>query len=283
MAKHRGIWPIDWMCEALDVSRGGYYAWLKRPPCARRRRDEQLTAAIRRSFEDSDRTYGARRVRRDLRAWGELCGIHRVERLMLAAGLEARRKRRRLPFDAGLRSINAIAPNLLDREFQAQAPNQRWVADFTYIWTDEGWLYVAAVLDLFSRLVVGWSMQSQMTARLVSDAMLMAIWRRRPSAELLHHSDQGSQYTSEQFQALLAQHGVISSMSRSGDCWDNAAMESFFSTLKTERCSRKIYRTRDEARADVFDYVERFYNPRRRHSTLDYLSPLEYEYQRRSG
>ncbi len=274
---------MRWMCEALDVSRGGYYAWLKRPLCARRRRDEELTVAIRRSFEDSDRTYGARRVRRDLRAWGQLCGIHRVERLMLAVGLQARRKRRRLPFDTGLRAITAIAPNLLDREFQAEGPNQRWVADFTYIWTDEGWLYVAAVLDLFSRLVVGWSMQNQMTARLVSDAMLMAIWRRRPSAELLHHSDQGSQYTSEQSQGLLAQHGVICSMSRSGDCWDNAAMESFFSTLKTERCNRKIYRTRDEARADVFDYVERFYNPRRRHSTLDYLSPLEYEQQRRSG
>jgi putative transposase len=274
---------MRWMCEALDVSRGGYYAWLKRPLCARRRRDEELTVAIRRSFDDSDRTYGARRVRRDLRAWGQLCGIHRVERLMLAVGLQARRKRRRLPFDTGLRAITAIAPNLLDREFQADGPNQRWVADFTYIWTDEGWLYVAAVLDLFSRLVVGWSMQNQMTARLVSDAMLMAIWRRRPSAELLHHSDQGSQYTSEQFQGLLAQHGVICSMSRSGDCWDNAAMESFFSTLKTERCNRKIYRTRDEARADVFDYIERFYNPRRRHSTLDYLSPLEYEQQRRSG
>lgn len=274
---------MRWMCEALDVSRGGYYAWLKRPLRARRRRDEELTVAIRRSFEDSDRTYGARRVRRDLRAWGQLCGIHRVERLMLAVGLHARRKRRRLPFDTGLRAITAIAPNLLDREFQAEGPNQRWVADFTYVWTDEGWLYVAAVLDLFSRLVVGWSMQNQMTARLVSDAMLMAIWRRRPSAELLHHSDQGSQYTSEQFQGLLAQHGVICSMSRSGDCWDNAAMESFFSTLKTERCNRKIYRTRDEARADVFDYIERFYNPRRRHSTLDYLSPLEYEQQRRSG
>jgi putative transposase len=283
MAKHRGIWPMRWMCEALDVSRGGYYAWLKRPPSAHERRDEELRGAIRRSFDDSDRTYRARRVRRDLGAWGQLCGIHRVERLMLAAGLQARRKRRRLPFDTGLRAITAIAPNLLDQEFQADAPNQRWVADFTYIWTDEGWLYAAAVLDLFWRMVVGWSMQNQMTARLVSDAMLMAIWRRRPSAELLHHSDQGSQYTSEQFQALLAQHGVVCSVSRSGDCWDNAAMESFFSTLKTERCSRKIYRTRDEARADVFDYIERFYNPRRRHSTLDYLSPLEFEQQRRSG
>jgi putative transposase len=166
---------------------------LKRPPSAHERRDEELQGAIRRSFDDSDQTYGARRVRRDLRAWGQLCGIHRVERLMLAADLQARRKRRRLPFDTGLRAITAIAPNLLDREFQAEAPNQRWVADFTYIWTDEGWLYAAAVLDLFSRMVVGWSMQNQMTARLVSDAMLMAIWRRRPSAELLHHSDQGSQ------------------------------------------------------------------------------------------
>jgi putative transposase len=273
---------MRWMCEALDVSRGGYYAWLKRPPSAHERRDEELREAIRRSFEDSDRTYGARRVRRDLRAWGHLCGIHRVERLMLAAGLQARRKRRRLPFDNGVRSEHGIAPNVLDRGFEA-TPNQRWVADFTYIWTDEGWLYVAAVLDLFSRLVVGWSMQSQMTAKLVTDAMLMAIWRRRPSAELLHHSDRGSQYTSEQFQGLLAEHGVLCSMSRSGNCWDNAAMESFFSTLKTERTSRTVYRNRDEARADVFDYIEKFYNPRRRHSTLDYLSPLQFERQRSSG
>jgi putative transposase len=144
-------------------------------------------------------------------------------------------------------------------------------------------LYVAVVLDLYSPLVVGWSMQSSMAAQLVSDAMLMAIWRRRPAAELLHHSDQGSQYSSDQFQQLLAEHGVVCSMSRSGNCWDNAAMESFFSTMKTERTSRKVYRTRDEARADVFDYIERFYNQRRRHSTLDYLSPLDFEQQRRSG
>ena len=283
MAKHRGIWPLSWLCEALDVSRGGYYTWLSRPPSAHARRDEELSAPIKRRFGESDRTYGARRARRDLHAWGYLCGIHRVERLMLAAGLEARRKRRRLPHDSGVRAADSMADNVLDRDFQATAPNQRWVADFTYLWTDEGWLYVAAVLDLYSRLVVGWSMQNSMTAQLVSDAMLMAIWRRRPNPELLHHSDRGSQYTSEQFQQLLAEHGVICSMSRSGNCWDNAAMESFFSTLKTERTSRKVYRTRDEARADVFDYVERFYNPRRRHSTLGYLSPMEYENQRRSG
>jgi putative transposase len=274
---------LRWLCEALDVSRGGYYGWLKRPPSARARRDTQLLDSIRRSFADSDRTYGARRVRHDLRAWGECCGIHRVQRLMLAAGLQARRKRRRLPADIGQRPADAIADNVLDRNFIATAPNQRWVADFTYIWTDEGWLYVAAVLDLYSRLVVGWSMQSSTATQLVSDAMLMAIWRRRPSAQLLHDSDRGSQYSSDQFQQLLAEHGVICSMSRSGNCWDNAAMESFFSTLKTERTSRRVYRTRDEARSDVFDYIERFYNQRRRHSTLNYLSPLDYEAQRRSG
>jgi putative transposase len=283
MAKHRGIWPLGWLCEALDVSRGGYYSWLHRSPSAHARYDEELGTSIRRSFSESDRTYGARRVRRDLRAWGLPCSIHRVQRLMLAAGLEARRKRRRLPSDQGQRQADAIAQNVLDRAFVATAPNQRWVADFTYLWTDEGWLYVAAVMDLYSRLIVGWSMQSTMTAQLASDAMLMAVWRRRPSAQLLHHSDRGSQYSSDQFQQLLAEHGVVCSMSRSGNCWDNAAMESFFSTLKTERTSRKVYRTRDEARSDVFDYIERFYNVRRRHSTLDYLSPLEYEQQRRSG
>ena len=283
MAKHRGIWPLRWLCEALDVSRGGYYGWLKRPPSARARLDTELLGSIGRSFADSDRTYGARRVRHDLRAWGQPCSIHRVQRLMLAAGLQARRKRRRLPSDSGQRPADAIAQNVLDRNFVASAPNRRWVADFTYLWTDEGWLYVAVVLDLYSRLVVGWSMQSSMATQLVSDAMLMAIWRRRPSTELLHHSDRGSQYSSDQFQQLLAEHGVICSMSRSGNCWDNAAMESFFSTLKTERTSRKVYQTRDEARADVFDYIERFYNARRRHSTLDYLTPLEYEQQRRSG
>ena len=283
MAKHRGIWPLSWLCEALDVSRGGYYDWLKRPRSVRARDDEALLGAIQRSFADSDRTYGARRIRRDLRGWGQPCSIHRVQRLMLSAGLKARRKPRRLPHDLGQRQQDAIASNVLDRNFVATGPNQRWVADFTYLWTEQGWLYVAVVLDLYSRMVVGWSMQSCMATQLVSDAMLMAIWRRRPNAQLLHHSDRGSQYTSDQFQQLLAEHGVICSMSRSGNCWDNAAMESFFSTLKTERTSRKVYRTRDEARADVFDYIERFYNKRRRHSTLGYLSPLEFENQRKSG
>jgi putative transposase len=165
----------------------------------------------------------------------------------------------------------------LDRQFEAEGPNQKWAADFTYVWTAEGWLYVAVVIDLFSRKVVGWSMQAQMTSQLVIDALIMAVWRRGKPVELLHHSDQGSQYTSEDFQRLLADHGIACSMSKKGDCWDNAVLESFFSSLKTERTSRKRYTTRDEARADVFDYVERFYNPRRRHSTLGQVSPDQFE------
>jgi putative transposase len=265
------------MCEALGVSRGGFYAWLSRPQSQRARENETLTREVRRSFAESDRTYGSPRVLRDLRAWGYRCGKHRVARLMAAAGLVARRRRRRLPGDTGSRAVEGIAPNLLQRQFEAAAPNQRWVADFTYVWTSEGWLFVAVVLDLYSRRIVGWSMQASMTAKLVTDALLMALWRRGKPRELLHHSDQGSQYTSEEFQRLLSEHGILCSMSRLGDVWDNSAMESFFSSLKIERVNRRQYRTRDEARADVFDYIERFYNPRRRHSSIGYVSPVEFE------
>jgi transposase InsO family protein len=168
--------------------------------------------------------------------------------------------------------VAAIAPNVLDRTFEAPAPNRKWIADFTYVWTAEGWLYVAAVVDLFSRRMIGWSMNTAMTAQLVTDALVMAIWRRGKPSALTHHSDRGSQYTSEQFQRLMADHGVVCSISRSGKVWDNAAMESFFSSIKTERTARKTHRTRDEAKADVFDYIECFYNPKRRHSTIGYMS-----------
>ena len=207
------------------------------------------------------------------------CGLHRIERLMRLQALKARPRRRRLPPDLGERQVAAVAANVLDRSFAAPAPNRKWIADFTYVWTAEGWLYVAAVVDLFSRRVVGWSMSAAMTAQLVTDALVMAIWRRGKPEALLHHSDRGSQYTSEQFQKLMADHGVVCSMSRSGNVWDNAAMESFFSSLKTERTARKTYRTRDQAKADVFDYIECFYNPKRRHSTIGYLSPVEFEMQ----
>jgi putative transposase len=213
----------------------------------------------------------------DVLAEGACCGLHRIERLMRQQALRARPRRRRLPSDSGVRQTNAVAPNVLGRAFEAPAPNRKWIADFTYIWTAEGWLYVAAVIDLFSRRAVGWSMSASMTAQLVTDALIMAIWRRGKPDALLHHSDRGSQYTSEQFQRLMTDHGVACSMSRSGNVWDNAAMESFFSSLKTERTARKTYRTRDEARADVFDYIECFYNPKRRHSTIGYVSPMEFE------
>jgi putative transposase len=202
---------------------------------------------VRASFLASDRTYGARRVWRDVLAEGVECGLHRIERLMRLQALRARPRRRRLPKDEADRQSAAVASNLLDRQFAAELPNQKWIADFTYIWTAEGWLYVSAVIDLFSRRVVGWSMSASMTAQLVADALLMA------------------------------DSGIVCSMSRSGNVWDNAAMESFFSSLKTERIERKNYRTRNEARADVFDYIERFYNATRRHSTIGYVSPVEFE------
>ncbi len=267
------------MCEVLDVSPSGFYSWLSRPRSQRARDDEVLVKQIRRSFSESDETYGVRRVWPDLLAWGFAVGRERVARLMRREGIQARPPRRKLPKDSGARPAHPLAPNTLERHFSADWPNRRWAADFTYIWATEGWLYVAVVIDLFSRRVVGWSMKNRMKADLVTDALMMAIWRRGPADKLLHHSDQGSQYASDQFQRLLAAHGIACSMSRRGDCWDNAAVESFFATLKAERVDRKTYRNRDEARADVFDYIERFYNPRRRHSTLGYLSPMDYEKQ----
>lgn len=281
VAKHRGAWPINLMCGTLGVSRSGFYAWLSRPRSQRSLEDEAIGRRVRQSFVDSDRTYGARRVWRDVLEAGHPCGLHRIERLMREQALRARPRRRGKPIDRGDRSQAAIAPNLLDREFMAPAPNRKWVADFTYLWTAEGWLYVAVVLDLYSRRAIGWSMQAQMTTQLVADALVMAIWRRGKPEAVLHHSDRGSQYTSDQFQRLLDELGVTCSMSRAGNCWDNSAMESFFKSLKTERTDRKAYRTRDQARADVFDYIERFYNNRRRHSTLGYISPAEYEEQRK--
>jgi len=278
IARHRPIWPVSTMCRVLEVSRSGFHAWHRRRPCSRVIENERLIGRIRSFFELSHRTYGSPRIWRDLVEGGECVGENRVARLMRAAQLRARLRRRRRPVDEGVRPEHAIAPNILDRDFQSAAPNVKWVADFTYIDTAEGWLYVAVVLDLLSRRNVGWSMSPHMTAQFVIDALLMAVWRRGRPKELLHHSDQGSQYTAEDFQRLLAHHGIICSMSGKGECWDNAAMESFFSTLKLERVYRRPrYRTRDEARADIFDYIECFYNPKRRHSTLGQISPADFE------
>jgi putative transposase len=251
------------------VSRSGFHAWLGRAPSKRGREDEEIGAKVRASLVASARTHGARRVWRDVLAEGVDCGLHRIERLIQAQALRARPRRRGLPKDEGQR-LAVSAPNVLDRAFHADRPNQKWIAGFTYVWTAEGWLYVAAVIDLFSRRVVGWSMKPEMTAQLAPDALIMAIWRRGKPDALLHHSDQGSQYTSAQFQKLMANNGVLCSMSRCGNVWDNGTMESFFSSLKTERIGKKTYRTRDAARPDVFGYIERFYNTVRRHSTIGY-------------
>jgi putative transposase len=212
IAKHRSIWPVAWLCSALDVSRSGFHAWLNRAPSKRARADEEIGAKVRASFVGSDRTYGARRVWRDVLADGIDCGLHRIERLMKAQALRARPRQRRLPKDEGER-LAVAAPNVLDREFHAERPNQRWIADFTYVWTAEGWLYVAAVIDLFSRRVVGWSMKAEMTAQLVTDALMMAIWRRGKPDALLHHSDQGSQlgfnWSSQRLCALPGEPGRV--------------------------------------------------------------------------
>lgn len=220
IAKHRGIWPLAWLCATLQVTRGGFYAWLKRPESARAQRDTQLTVAIRTSFAESDRTYGTRRVRRDLRGWGHACGIHRVERLVRRAQLVARPRRRRLPFDTGPRPEHLLAPNVLDRQFAAATANTKWIADFIYLWTAEGWLYVAVVLDLFSRRVVGWSMSAHMTSQFVTDAMLMAIWRRGPRSALLHHSDQGTQGRFNRSSQHLEHGGVYGAT-----CWMDAGID----------------------------------------------------------
>lgn len=277
VARYRPVWPTRVMCRLLEVSASGFYEWLNRPQSARSLANARLLVRIRESFALSGQTYGSPRIWKDMAEAGECCGENRVARLMRVAHISAQPKPRRKPTDTGLRPEHSIAPNVLERNFVASGPNRKWVADFTYIWTGEGWLFVAVVVDLYSRLVVGWSMQPTMSAQLVLDALIMALWRRGKPAELLHHSDQGSQYTSEDFQRLLAAQGITCSMSRRGDCWDNSAVESFFASLKKERVYRKTYITRDAARADIFDYIEAFYNSRRRHSTLGQVSPMEFE------
>ena len=282
IAKHRSIWPVAWLCDALGVSRSGFHAWLNRSPSARSSSDEALGTQVKASFLASDRTYGARRVWHDLLANGAECGLHRIERLMRLQALRARPRRRRLPKDEGDRQLAAMPANLLDRQFAAERPNQKWIADFTYIWTVEGWLYVAAVIDLFSRRVVGWSMATHLRTELVLEALNMAIAQRRPS-EVIHHSDQGCQYTSIAFGQRCRQAGVRPSMGSVGDCFDNAMCESFFATLECELLARRRFRTQVEARLAVFDFLESWYNFHRRHSALGYLSPAEFERVRQAA
>lgn len=265
------------MCRMMRVHRSGYYAWIKQPKSARRREDERLLGLIKQFWLESGCVYGYRKIHLDLRSVGETCGRNRVARLMRQAGLKAQVGYRRPRYRSGQPAV--LAENHLKQEFDVQAPNQAWVTDITYIRTYEGWLYLAVVIDLFSRQVIGWSMQSQMHVDLVLDALLMAVWRRKPKNEVLIHSDQGSQYTSSDWQNFLKAHNLVCSMSRRGNCYDNAVAESFFQLLKRERIKRKTYKDRDAARQDIFNYIEMFYNPVRRHGYNEGVSPAEFDRQ----
>ena len=272
-AHHR----VSLLCEVLEVSRQGFYAWLCRRPSKRQQRDVLLAKQIFRLFIDSDRTYGSPRVFKALGHEGEVTSRKRVQRLMRGAGLVARPPRRRFVCTTNSRHGFHVAPNLLDRQFQPDGPDRVWATDITYIPTEQGWLYLAVVLDLFSRKVVGWSMQPYLDRRLVLDALEMALAARRPSPTLLHHSDRGVQYACDEYQRLLKEQDIAVSMSRKGNCWDNAVVESFFSTLKIELVYRCKFADHQAAKAAIFRYIEGFYNRRRLHSTLGYLSPVEYE------
>jgi transposase InsO family protein len=268
--------PVSVLCAALAVTRSGYYAFARRPASARATANIRLVAEIRDVHRRSHCRYGSPRVHEALKKRGEAAGRHRVARLMRENGIEARRKKRfRRTTDSNHKL--PVAPNVLDRQFEAPAPDRRWVTDITYVWTEQGWLYVAAILDLFSRRVVGLAMSERIDRQLTLDALDQALRRRRPPRGLLHHSDRGSQYASKEYRAALRARGIECSMSRRGNCWDNAVAESFFGTLKTELVYHEHYATRPEARASILDYVERFYNVERLHSSLGYLSPVEFE------
>jgi putative transposase len=263
------------MCRVLRVHRSGYYAWLKKPVCERAREDARLLRRIRASYVASGGSYGSLRIFLDLREEGERCGRHRVARIMQKHWIKAIRSYKRPRYAAGRPSL--VAPDRLQREFTVDSPDRAWVTDITYIRTWEGWLFLAAVMDLFSRKIVGWSMKPTLARDLVLDAILMAVWRRRPTESVLIHSDQGSQYGSDDWLRFCRDHRLPPSMSRRGNCWDNALAESFSSSLKKELVRRRIYRTREEAREDLFDYIEMFYNPRRRHSHIGGVSPEAFE------
>ena len=280
MADHDSEFRIQRMCRVLGVGRSGYYAWCSRSASQRVQEDEVLLVKIQQAYQISRGTYGSPRIHAALQKQGVKCSQKRVARLMRLHKITGRNRQKRHPVTTQ-RDPGAIpAPNLLNQEFYASAPDQKWVSDITYIETAEGWLYLASILDLFSRRVVGWAMADHMEASLVEDALKMALQQRQPEAGLLHHSDQGRQYTSVAYQNRLANAHCQVSMSRTGNCYDNAAMESFFGTLKTE-CATQPFATRAQARTAIFEFIEAWYNRQRLHSSLDYLSPMEFEQKSR--
>jgi putative transposase len=267
------------MCRVLGVHPSGFYAWCQQPMSRRGREDVRQTELVRQCWDESGGIYGYRKIYDDLQEMGETCGRNRVYRLMQLAKLRSQSgyQKRRPRTKAGTPSL--LAPNRLEQQFDVDRPNHSWVTDITFIRTYEGWLYLTVVMDLFSRSVVGWSMGPRMQTDLVLRALLMAVWRRKPNNGVIVHSDQGSQFTSGAWQSFLKDHGLVPSMSRRGNCHDNAVAESFFQLLKRERVKRRIYATRDDARQDIFDYIEMFYNPKRRHGYNGNISPTKYEEQ----
>jgi putative transposase len=278
MGAHVGEYQVKRMCRVLGVARSGYYAWRRRSPSWREQANQALMALIRAEHRASRQTYGSPRIQVALRRKGVACGRHRVAHLMRQAGLCARPRRKGHPVTTQRQPGVVPAPNRLNQDFSAPAPNRKWVSDITYIETGQGWLYLAVVLDLFSRRVIGWAMSETMDTTLVKAALRMALLGRRPEAGLLHHSDQGSQYTSAAYLSCLAAARSQLSMSRVGNCYDNAVMESFFGTLKTE-CVTGPFHTRTQARTTIFEYMEVWYNRQRLHSTLGYFSPVDFELQ----
>ncbi|EPF3133864.1 IS3 family transposase [Escherichia coli] len=273
--EHRTVWGVMTMCRVLDVARAGFYAWLHNPVSARDKDNQRLLTLIRDSYSLSGGVYGYRRVHGDLNEIGETCGKNRVGRIMQLNRIKAVRGYKAPRRIAGRPSV--VAPNRVQRQFTVVRTNQVWVTDITYIRTWQGWLYLAVVIDLFARNVVGWSMKPTLSRELALDALMMAVWRRKPDGEVIVHSDQGSQYGSDDWQRFCRANNLVPSMSRRGNCWDNAVAESFFSSLKKERIRKRIYKTRDLARADIFDYIEVFYNRARRHSHLGGVSPEAFE------
>ena len=266
------------MCEVLGIARQSYYAWRNRKPSKRAQENQVLLEEIKEIHEESRQTYGSPRIHQTLKAQGHTVGRNRVARLMRKNGIRAIQKRKK-KWTTDSKHSFPIAPNLVNREFEATDRDQLWLADITYVATDEGWLYLAAILDVYSRKIVGWAMDRTMSRRLCMNALEMAVMTRQPGQGLIHHSDRGSQYASADYQAMLEKHGMVCSMSRKGDCWDNAPMESFFGTLKSESLHRYKFRTRDEARREIFEYIEIFYNRTRSHSALGYTSPETFETQ----
>jgi putative transposase len=276
IAAEKANYPIAWMCKQFGVSTSGYYAWLSRPVSPRQAANDDIVQVIQDIHQGRCVVYGSPRVHQELRRRGHRVSRHRVARLMRLHGVRAQAKRRRVKTTDSAHKL-PVAENLLDRQFTADAPNRKWVGDISYIPTEEGWLYLAIVLDLFARKVVGWAMDDNMRTQLVSRALEMATQSRQPLPGLLFHSDRGSQYASDAFQAQLGQSEMVCSMSRKAECWDNAAMESFFGTLKQELVYLTVFKTREEAKTAIFEYIEVFYNRQRLHSTLGFMAPDEFE------